>query len=185
MITSSNGNVFRVTDPLCGEFTVYRWIPIKMPVTRSFAVFFDLCLNKRLRRRWFGAPSHSLWRHCNFNTRNFEKCFVCFIVYDVHCLFWDEYPHFYIALSCLWVGVMVQGCRTIWLCTILFNILIDFIITLSPCSLFKSQINSFTPRYISSYSAPLQAAPAFSSVVFTANECTRARPRGTPKANAQ
>ena len=38
-------------------------------VTRSFDVFFDLRLNKRLRkysrRRWFGAPSLSLWRHCN------------------------------------------------------------------------------------------------------------------------
>ena len=39
------------------------------PVTRSFDVFFDLCLNKRLRkpsgRRWFQMPSCSLWRHCD------------------------------------------------------------------------------------------------------------------------
>ena len=38
-------------------------------VTRSFDVFFDLCLSKRLskesRRRWFETPSRSLWRHCN------------------------------------------------------------------------------------------------------------------------
>ena len=27
MITSSNGNIFRVTGPLCGEFTCHRWIP--------------------------------------------------------------------------------------------------------------------------------------------------------------
>ena len=27
MMTSSNGNIFRVTDPLCGEFTGLRWIP--------------------------------------------------------------------------------------------------------------------------------------------------------------
>ena len=27
MMTSSNGNIFRVTDPLCGEFTGHRWIP--------------------------------------------------------------------------------------------------------------------------------------------------------------
>ena len=27
MMTSSNGNVFRVTGPLCGEFTGDRWIP--------------------------------------------------------------------------------------------------------------------------------------------------------------
>ena len=27
MMTSSNGNIFRVSDPLCGEFTGPRWIP--------------------------------------------------------------------------------------------------------------------------------------------------------------
>ena len=27
MMTSSNGIIFRVTDPLCGEFTGNRWIP--------------------------------------------------------------------------------------------------------------------------------------------------------------
>ena len=40
--------------------------PSQTPVTRSFDVFFDLCLNKRLsknsRRRWFETPLHSLWR---------------------------------------------------------------------------------------------------------------------------
>ena len=28
MMTSSNGNIFRVTGPLCGEFTGPRWIPL-------------------------------------------------------------------------------------------------------------------------------------------------------------
>ena len=28
MMTSSNGNIFRVTSPLCGEFTGRRWIPL-------------------------------------------------------------------------------------------------------------------------------------------------------------
>ena len=27
MMRSSNGNIFRVTGPLCGEFTGHRWIP--------------------------------------------------------------------------------------------------------------------------------------------------------------
>ena len=27
-MTSSNGNIFRVTGPLCGEFTSHRWIPL-------------------------------------------------------------------------------------------------------------------------------------------------------------
>ena len=29
MMTSSNGKIFRVTGPLCGEFTSHRWIPPK------------------------------------------------------------------------------------------------------------------------------------------------------------
>ena len=29
MMTSSNGNIFRVTGPLCGEFIGLRWIPRK------------------------------------------------------------------------------------------------------------------------------------------------------------
>ena len=45
MMTSSNGNIFRVTGPLCGEFTCPRWIPhTHRPVTRSFDV--DLRLNQ-------------------------------------------------------------------------------------------------------------------------------------------
>ena len=28
MMTSSNGNLFRVTGPFCGEFTGHRWIPL-------------------------------------------------------------------------------------------------------------------------------------------------------------
>ena len=28
MMTSSNGNIFRVTGHLCGEFTGYRWVPL-------------------------------------------------------------------------------------------------------------------------------------------------------------
>ena len=28
MMTSSNGSFFRITGPLCGEFTGHRWIPL-------------------------------------------------------------------------------------------------------------------------------------------------------------
>ena len=46
MMTSSNGNIFRVTGPLCGEFTG----PAERPVMRRFEVFSDLRLNKRLSK---------------------------------------------------------------------------------------------------------------------------------------
>ena len=60
MMTSSNGNIFRVTGHLCGEFTGPGEFPPQRPVTRSFDVFFDLHLNKRLTQ-W----SWSLWRQCS------------------------------------------------------------------------------------------------------------------------
>ena len=47
MMTSSNGNIFRVTDPLCGKLTGPGEFPTQRPVTRSFDVFFDLRRNKR------------------------------------------------------------------------------------------------------------------------------------------
>ena len=67
MMTSSNGNIFRVTSPLCREFTGHRWIP---RTKASDALMFSLiCLNKQLWKQswgwWFETPSLSLWRHCN------------------------------------------------------------------------------------------------------------------------
>ena len=50
-------------SPVPGEF------PAQRPVTRSFDVFFDLRLNKRLSKQsqgwWFETLSCSLWRHRN------------------------------------------------------------------------------------------------------------------------
>ena len=51
MMTSSDGNIFRVTGPLCGEITGPGEIPAQRPVTRSFDVFFHLRLNKRLSKQ--------------------------------------------------------------------------------------------------------------------------------------
>ena len=69
MMTSSNGNIFRVIGHLCGEFTGPGEFPTQRPVTRSFDVFFDQRLNKRLSKQpwgwWFETPSWSLWRQCN------------------------------------------------------------------------------------------------------------------------
>ena len=50
MMTSYNGNIFRVTGPLCGEFTGPDELPAQRPVTRTLDVFFDLRLNKRLSK---------------------------------------------------------------------------------------------------------------------------------------
>ena len=42
MMTSSNGNFFRVTGHLCGEFTGPGEFLAQRPVTRSFDVYFDM-----------------------------------------------------------------------------------------------------------------------------------------------
>ena len=49
MMTSSNGNIFRVIGHLCGEFTGLGEFPAQRPVTRCFDVFLDQRLNKRLK----------------------------------------------------------------------------------------------------------------------------------------
>ena len=51
-------------SPVPGEF------PTQRPVTRSFDVFFDMRLNKRLCKQswgwWFETLSRLLWRNCNW-----------------------------------------------------------------------------------------------------------------------
>ena len=57
--------------PVTGEF------PSQRPVTRSFDVFFDLRLNKRLSKQswgwWFQTPSWSFWHHCNVHRSLYEQ----------------------------------------------------------------------------------------------------------------
>ena len=105
MITSLNGNIFRVTGHLWGEFI--GEFTAQMPVTRSFDIFFNLHLNKRLSKQswawWFETPSRLLWRHCNdsFHLRfpsldSFVsmwlscKCLmpICCVVSLLHNMFW-------------------------------------------------------------------------------------------------
>ena len=82
MMTSSNGNIFRVTGPLCGEFTGPGEFLAQRPVTRSFDVFFDLWPNKRLSNQpwgwWFETLSWSLWRHCNKTLSHADGYPVCY-----------------------------------------------------------------------------------------------------------
>ena len=51
MMTLSNGGIFRVTDPLCGEFTGHRLIPLTKASEVNFNVFFDLRLNEPLSKQ--------------------------------------------------------------------------------------------------------------------------------------
>ena len=69
MMTSSNGNIFRVTVHLCGNSPVSGEFPTQRPVTQKFDVFFDLRLEGRLSKHswgwWLETPawSHSRLAH--------------------------------------------------------------------------------------------------------------------------
>ena len=70
MMTSSNGNIFRVTGHLCGEFTGHRWIPRGHKGQWRGALVFSLIsawINGWVNQSWgwwFETPSRPLWRHC-------------------------------------------------------------------------------------------------------------------------
>ena len=93
-MTSSNGNIFRVTDHLCGEFTGHRWNPRTKASDADLWCF--LRLNKRFSKRswvwWFETPSRPSWRHCNaffqdvyfcipFNQEMCTRFALCYILY--------------------------------------------------------------------------------------------------------
>ena len=65
-MTSSNGNIFRVTGPLCREFTGHRWIPLTKANDGELWCFLwytqNRRLSKRVRRWWIPC---TLCRPCN------------------------------------------------------------------------------------------------------------------------
>ena len=66
-------------SPVTGEFLSQR------PVTRSYYVFFDVCLNKRLSKQsrcwWSETPWRSLWRRCNVFL---QFCWITYISWTFH-----------------------------------------------------------------------------------------------------
>ena len=87
--------IFRVTSPLCGEFTGHRWIPLKKPSDAELWCFlcfaFDKRLSKQWRLWWFGKPSCSLWCHC--------KGLIDYSCSIIRQTIWLKGPQFYSA-SC-------------------------------------------------------------------------------------
>ena len=70
---------FRVTGPLCGEFTGDRWFPLTKASNAGGALTFLLIwalinwLSKHSWGWWFVLPSRSLWRRCNVLTPNSHR----------------------------------------------------------------------------------------------------------------
>ena len=79
-----------------GNSPVTREIPIQRPMTRSFGVFFDLSLNKRLRKKWWGwwfeTPSRSIWCQCNgkhLDNMHYDKNGAVVTI----SFLWRNFPH--------------------------------------------------------------------------------------------
>ena len=99
--------------PVTGEF------PAQRPVTRSFDVFFDLRLNKRLskqsRRGWFETPSRSVWRHCNGLPHLILSKKLMTITCYPWCIIWSVYHCDMLSISSLMAwrlfGVCIAFCN--------------------------------------------------------------------------
>ena len=73
---------FPATLAFCaGNSPVTDEFPAQRSVTRSFDVFSDLHLNKRLSKQswawWFETPSCPFWRHCNEGRFSLYKSIPC------------------------------------------------------------------------------------------------------------
>ena len=73
-MTSSNGNIFRVTGDLCGEFTSPRWIPRTKSSDAELWCFLWSASESTVSKQWWGwwfeTLSRSFWRHCNDSWQN-------------------------------------------------------------------------------------------------------------------
>ena len=119
-------------SPVTGEFAAQR------PVTRSFDVFFDLRLNKRLSKQswgwWFETLSRPLWRHCNGGI--FPVLCICFdickLTFDILPVHWS-------------VGVIVA--------TALMSLSVWEIVSMVTFSAFGSNcdVTAFPPHWLHSH----------------------------------
>ena len=78
MMTSSNGNIFRVTGPLCGEFTGDLWIPHTKGQRRGALMFPLICdwINGWVNNRGVGDLTRH-WAHYDVTVMNIWFC-VCY-----------------------------------------------------------------------------------------------------------
>ena len=85
VMTSSNGNIFRVTGHLCGEFTGPRWIPHTKASDAELWCFL-WSVSEQTEQSWgwwFDTLSHPLWRHHNDLLLAQKSTYVCLARRDI------------------------------------------------------------------------------------------------------
>ena len=70
MMTSSNGYIFRVTGPMCGEFAGHRWIPLTKASDAELWSFLWSAPEQTIEQIT-EMPLSWFWRHCNAFSRQF------------------------------------------------------------------------------------------------------------------
>ena len=126
MMTSSNGNIFRVTGPLWGETIGHLWIPSQRP--ERGALIFSLTFawtngwaNVPMRR-WFETPLRLARLHCNVLVYHSPS------VIHVLCLM---RPKFTRKFLCIFFSAQCLVALLIWR---VINGLYPHSLTIHPCS---------------------------------------------------
>ena len=122
-MTSSNGNIFRVTGHSCREFTGHRWIPRTKASDAELCWFFYLGLDKRLSKQgwgwWFETPSCPLWRHCNDDTlcRYTSRSRPELVLFQYKDALWpvQKFPNFTVSLSHSFIIVILMPGKIVFL----------------------------------------------------------------------
>ena len=131
--------IFSTLQPLCADNSpVACEFPAQRPVTLSFDVFYDLCLNKWLSKQswgwWFEMPTHSLWLHYNEkNNMNTVPALLSFVAVwywywisnHIHTKVWDVISHpcitplsFCLSLNVIRSLLRSRDNKVWWLCLV-------------------------------------------------------------------
>ena len=86
-MTSSNGIVFHVTGPLCGEFTGHRWIPLTKASDAELWCFLWSLLNRLFKHK--NCEAGDLRRH----RANYDVIVMCMVMYFTHTVHHKDCEH--------------------------------------------------------------------------------------------
>ena len=107
-MTPSNGNIFRVTGNLCGEFTDHRWIPLTTASDAELCCFLWSAPELTVEWGWWFETSHydvTVMKRFCIRTPNFLqfnlRLYLATPMIAIKVRFWDE------------IGPMLEIFRTI------------------------------------------------------------------------
>ena len=105
MMPSSNGNIFRITGHLSGEFAGHRWIPREKARDAELWCFLWSTPELTVEQTWwFETPSRPLWRHCNVS--NYKHSFMMTFAIKLNAIILIKYP--------TWLWIRCKSFSILW-----------------------------------------------------------------------